>query len=639
MKMQLKTRITAVLLAAVIVISLTGCSIRNSHATAENVLVESTDDETVWVDDGTVTSKYSETEKVLVSKGGTVSSGQNSRPDAGEEPETPVPQDYKQKYQSGDFGSEAGYTLKISDYVRNIGVWSPKYLFGNSFKIDSGINTTWGSGPLNRQRAVNSVQKYNLGSDQVQILGDVREWGYNFFMSANEMSGNGSRPGGGGFYITPTSRKVAMQMLEKGIFDLYNIDVTKPWESCPGHFLWQHYSCEWGADSIGSEIGEGISSTQTHIAFSRGAARQYGLPWFSQFSFWGIGGYIADFTGLSAWGEKSSPVGGHSASLYRRSFLANYMGGASHFYPEAGLTINFTSKEEGDCYELSPVGKMTQQLQSFTERNKNVGINYIPFGIVLDYYHGIYPGDYTTAPKRAFQVFRYNSGDQMSFDLLDMFFPNSWNVKLGNEENYHVNGPYGDTCDVLLQNASQDVLNSYPALILSGDIALSAEEVNRYKAYVKQGGTLILNTAYLKFFPEYNEKYNGQNRLDLKDGKGTVIVFGPDFSLEGIDEIIREQLKKYIPFTFSEDVEYMVNVKNGSLIVTVINNSGYQYSHYLGGEKVDISKTVDLTVKYTGNLKVKSAKELWSGKALTASAEQRITLPPGDAQIIEFNFG
>ena len=634
-------RTAALLLALFMLVSFTGCSIRNSHVTTDNVLVESGEDETIWVDDGVITSEYSDTSRVM-NNSSSGSSGGNSS-DAGDdtssESENGQAADYKFNFTQEPWESEDGYILKTSDYIRNISAQRPIYLFGDSFKLDSGINTIWGSGLLDRQRAINSVYAYGLGSDEVKIYGDVREWGYNFFMSSDEVSGDGSRPGGGGFYITPTSRRVALQMLQRGIFELYDIDITQPWESCPGHLLWQHYSCEWGADSIGSEIGESISSTQTHFAFSRGAARQYQLPWFAQFSFWGIGGYINDYTGLSVWGSNSSSVGGHSPSLYRRSFLAAYMGGASHFYPEAGLTINFTSEKVGDFYKLSPVGEMTQQIQTFTEQNSNIGINYIPFGIVLDYYHGMYPGDYTTLPKRVFQVFRYNDGDEMSFDLLDMFFPDSWNVKLGEESNYHVNGPYGDTCDVLLQNASQEVLNSYPCLILSGDISLSDEEASRYRSYVKQGGTLILNTAYLKFFPEYEERYDGEARLDISDGSGTVIVYGPDYSVEGLDAIIREQLARLVPFSFSEDVEYLVNVKNGSLIVTLINNNGYRYSHYLGGERIDESQTIDLTLTYTGNLQVKGVKELWYGDTLPTSASQQITLAPGDAKVIEFYFG
>lgn len=52
-----------------------------------------------------------------------------------------------------------------------------------------------------------------------------------------------------------------------------------------GHYLMHHYSATWSSlDVIGSEVGENINSIQAHFAFNRGAARQFHLPWFIDFS-------------------------------------------------------------------------------------------------------------------------------------------------------------------------------------------------------------------------------------------------------------------------------------------------------------------------------------------------------------------
>ena len=58
-------RTAALLLALFMLVSFTGCSIRNSHVTTDNVLVESGEDETIWVDDGVITSEYSDTSRVM----------------------------------------------------------------------------------------------------------------------------------------------------------------------------------------------------------------------------------------------------------------------------------------------------------------------------------------------------------------------------------------------------------------------------------------------------------------------------------------------------------------------------------------------------------------------------------------------
>lgn len=315
------------------------------------------------------------------------------------------------------------------------------------------------------------------------------------------------------------------------------------------------------------------------------------------------------------------------------------MGGASHFYPEAGAVINFTSNiDENGLYKLSPVGEMSKSLNSFVNNNPDVGISYVPFGLVIDYYHGMFPGDTEIASKKVFQAFDYTQGDEMTYEILESFFPGSWKTIGYDESTYQVNGPYGDTCDVLLQNASQEVLDSYPCLILSGNLNLSKEEAERYVSYAEDGGALILNTAYLRFFPEYLQIYNGELRQDIAVGEGKVIIYGTDYSLSELDGIIKEQIAKLIPFKISDDVEYLVNIKENSIILTLINNAGYYYDR-LSGEYIDYSKTLSVDISYMRKGEVTEIKELWSGKTLSKSRRSiNVNLAPGEVKILEFSF-
>ena len=313
------------------------------------------------------------------------------------------------------------------------------------------------------------------------------------------------------------------------------------------------------------------------------------------------------------------------------------MGGAGHFYPEAGSVINYTSEiDRNGLYRLSPVGEMTSELSAFAEKNRDIGISYAPFGIVLDYYHGMFPGDTRIAEKSVFGALPYNDGDQMTLDLLESFFPGSFETIDCDESTYQVNGPYGDTCDVLLQNASSEVLESYPCLILSGDITLSKSEAERYKSYAENGGTLILNTAYLKFFPEYKNKSGS-----IAVGDGTVIVYGPDYDISLLDAIIKEQLNRLLPFKVSGSAEYLINIKDGSLIVTLINNDGYYYNR-ITGEYIDTDAAGRVTVEYNGTARVKRIKELWSDEYIASGKQNKksctVTLSPGEVKILEFIF-
>ncbi len=393
------------------------------------------------------------------------------------------------------------------------------------------------------------------------------------------------------------------------------------WHSMNGHYLWNHYPAEWGADLIGSETGESITHSQASIAFTRGTGRQYDLPTFIDFSEWYYGHNQA-----------------HSPSLVERTGIATYMGGISFYMAEAACwNVWQSGKYNGDYRALDQVGRAYKTLIDFAERYPDIGTAYTPFGIVLDYYHGIKSH---AANKHPFGYggFAETAGDKMAFDLIDMFFPKAWE-QLRDESTYLVNGPYGDTCDTLLQNASQEVLDSYPCLILTGDIQFSGEEKNRYVNYVKNGGTLVMNTAYLDYFTAYKKQYgNGDGVKELTDGKGTVIVYGPDFSLDAMDGIIRDQLKKLVPFTVSEQVEYLVNVKDGTLLVTLINNDGYTKTPD-GVPKMDKTKTKEVTVTYTGDLTPKSIKEIYQEtKMVTSGKSATVTLKPGEAMVLEFIF-
>lgn len=528
-------------------------------------------------------------------------------------------------------------------YIRNENVMRPRYYFGDKFAYDTGAGNVWDSGTLDYDTCVKTIEHHKLGNNSnVRCPQGAREWGYHFFCPKTCLSGDGARYGKDGFEVEPKDRKEALEMLKEGIFDLYDLGSMSDWETCPGHFPWQHYACEWGCTSVCAEVGESISFTQAHASFNRGCSRQYNIPWALQFSFWHWG-RINDYTGDAIWGGRQLSMnsrinGGHSPQLYKRIALLTYLGGGSHFYPEAGLVINFTKEKTADgIYRLSPIGKMTKKLNEFITRSPDIGTSYSLFGVVLDKYHGMFTGSRRIKPKKAFQVFDYTDGDDMTFNILDMFFPASFNHFISNEASYMVNGPAGETVDVLLQGASSEVINAYPCIILTGDIKLSDEEKEMYKSYTLNGGTLILNTEYLEFFPEYKERYNGRLRCDLNEGDGKVIIYGPTFDIHVLPSIIKEQVARFIPFKLSEQVDFMLNVKDSSLILTLMNNSGYYYN-FDSGEDIDYSETKSLKITYTGDGVIKAITELWEDKKLEPEKEINLTLAPAEVKIFEFEF-
>ncbi|MBQ8684402.1 MAG: leucine-rich repeat domain-containing protein, partial [Clostridia bacterium] len=552
------------------------------------------------------------------------------------------------------------FNLKMEDYILNTSVHTPQYLNGG-FEAYTDYGRHHGSDNMNQQLVADSIQKLGLGSLYYAPFDGGRttagEWGYTFLNLNGSWAGDGMYVSGAGWLVnTPKSDADALSIIKNWLFTQYAGAPYHLYEGSPdtgafnGHTHWQHYTGEWGLGFIGAEIGENIASHQAHLAFTRGAAKQYGTYSALYFSNW-YQSTIGTWEEQNSWPGWGDVNGGHSMSLLKRAYMMSYMGGVSTFAFEAGGRLAFygpSHKTADGCYELSPYGQAMQELVGFSTKNEDVGLNYAPIGIVLDYYHGISGytnlGTSVKSHDKAFGYFNNTAGDKMTWDLFEMYYPGGglfggyMSSGIPGEEKYQVNTPYGDTCDVLLQNASATVLNSYPVLLLSGDMQLSTQEVNRYISYVKQGGTLLLNTAYLSQFSRYNAVYTGGTRQDVSDGKGKVIIYGPNYSVANLGAILKEQLAKHIPFTFSTDVEYLVNVKDGSLIVTVINNAGVTKER-LSAPVVDYSKTKTLTINYTGALAIKQVKELYYGEAVSLSGNTvTTTIGPGDYRVFEFVF-
>ncbi len=539
------------------------------------------------------------------------------------------------------------YTLKASEYIKNPQVHSSRYL-----------SDTEGFAYAKVQGFFVDSQNYLLRKDDLTEL-SLEYYGFNIYQAFPYNMGvgewvfsflqlkAGSKMGDNRVLLPsvqygtgePKNRPDALKKVKNWIWEQFKEEVAegKPWHSMNGYYLWNHYAGEWGAAMIGSETGETIGHTQASIAFTRGAGRQYNVPTFIDFSEW-FGG-----------------IPGHSPSLVERTAMASFMGGTSFVVAEGGTNyavcnyreiINGQAGEahyemDGDYRALSASGKKYKSVIDFAAKYPHVGTAYTPFGIVMDYYHGIRARE-TGFGSIAFGRFAYTAGDWMTFNLVDMFFPGGWTQNL-DETTYMVNGPYGDTCDTLLQNASQEVLNSYPCLILTGDIKFSGEEKNRYVNYVKQGGTLVMNTAYLNYFTDYKNQYGvGTGVKELMDGSGRVIVYGPDYSLDALDGIIREQLARFVPFTVSEQVEYLVNVKDGTMYVTLINNDGISKAPSPKEvAKIDPNKKkgLSVTVNYTGGLTPKSIKEVYKGAKITATEKgATVTVKPGEVRVLEFQF-
>jgi hypothetical protein len=523
-------------------------------------------------------------------------------------------------------------SLQQSGCVRDPSVWQTPPFRPQGFQFEIQISSLGTSYDVERVRK--SIRGHNLGEyESVLSPAMAAEWGYSFTHLNGQTDGAGRRIQAG-YPEPPTNRAACLPVIEAFLKRQYIAGAVHPWSSMNGHFPWHHYAAEFGFDQLGSEIGENINSYQWHVAVTRGAARQYARPWFIDFSAW-HGPSVTDYSEGRIWGENSGPDHGHSMSLFERALFMSYMAGAGQITAEAGGAIAFlTTLDEEGRYRLSPYGEVCRRLREFTLAHSDIGIPVTPFAVVLDYYHGAYPG---FGKRRAFWHFDYNAGDNMTWELINLIWPGGWEVMGRNEAGALVNGPLGDTFDILLQNAPQRVLNSYPCLILSGDIRLSAAEMARYTNYVHQGGTLILNAAYLRDFPQYASILQGAKRHETTSGKGRVIVYGPDFQVDEVAPIIREELARCLPVRVSPGVEYLVNVKAGSVYVTLINDDGVT-KEPRKKPVVDASHGRPVSVSYQGKSRVSSVMDIKNHQTLAVKngTDVALSIPAGQVAILEF---
>ncbi len=529
----------------------------------------------------------------------------------------------------------AGLAAAVPDpsaaHVPNPDVWRTPPIRPEGFQFEIQISSLGTSYDPERVRA--SIRGHNLG-EYVSAVSSViaAEWGYSFTHLDGQVDGAG-RAIEAGYPEPPEDRAACLKVIEAFLHRQYLRGAGHPWASMNGHFPWHHYAAEFGFDQIGSEIGENINNYQWHIALTRGAARQYARPWFMDFSAW-HGPGINDYSEGRIWGEYSHPDHGHSMSLFERSLFMCYMAGAGQITAEAGGALAFLTTQDGDgLYELSPYGEVCKGLRDFSLAFPDIGVPCTPFGVVLDYHHGAYPG---FGQRRAFWHFDYNAGDTMTWDLIDLIWPGGWEVMGKDEAGALVNGPYGDTFDILLQNAPQAVLDSYPCLILSGDLRLSPEEAARLRRYVSQGGTLLLNSAFLGQFPEYGGTESPGIPKTLPDGKGRVVLYDPDYSVAAIDGILREELARHLPVRVSGGVQYLVNITENAVLVTLINNAGVTKAPK-SRPVVDPAQARTARVSRSGGAKIGEARDIKNGRTPAADQDGTVTveLPPGEIVILE----
>ncbi len=516
------------------------------------------------------------------------------------------------------------------DYISNPSLWTGPSLSNDGFVVEIEMGAE--SSVRSTERTKKSIDHYNMGVYQ-SPLPEIRaaEWGYTVLnLHTGQIDGAGRKINN--IYLdnmaSINDRKTALETIMRFVKTQYRVeDGITPWYSMNGHHCWHHYAGATGATVLASEIGENIHGYQLHIAMNRGAARQYNKPWVIDFSSW-HGASILDYSKTKIWKEYSGAKYGHSINLVERSMLMSYMACADGVVAEGGGAICFYDDiTTDDHYKLSPYGKVFQKLYQFSKANSNVGITYTPFAVLLDQFHGM---DRQPSGQQAFGKFGYNQGDMETFNLIETLWPQTFSVeKNGNEIGAMVNSKYPDAVDFLLQGASLDMLKTYKAVMLSGDIKLTPAQIADLRSYAAEGGVVLASDRHLDQL-----SFNGTGDTAIREekvGKGKIV----GFDSSALKDILNEYLKEMLPIEVEGDVEYFVNVADGAFYVTLINNDGVMKSPKTPVQ-FDSSKRKDIVINYKAKNSIQTVEELWNSRKVQVEGRTiKFRMLPGDCYILK----
>jgi hypothetical protein len=431
-----------------------------------------------------------------------------------------------------------------------------------------------------------------------------------------------------------------------------------------------HALGRWGARVIGLETAAVQPSVAMRIAFSRGAARQYGAS-FLYYHAPNFGDTATTFTHLQNFAgpnhffhTRYGATMGPSLSWYRKTYYLYYMAGASAIYLEQGFDQFFKPAPGNHPFQLNPLGRITNEFMNFAGRHKERGTPYTPAAFLLDPAHG---WDMTDYPQWAFGVSPPNRHDRALRELFGAAYypaPVTEGEPATADRQFFVNGIFGDIFDVLVaSDERRAAVDAYRIVIAGGRIDWTPAWTERLKNYVRRGGVLVLNSAQAQGLPEdllgvrplaataeaddatcllkhdgartqlrggvyaYTrvEQRGAQVLMQTPSGDPLVtsfdigrgrVIFCAVPDLLGLDErfapaaahLFAHLFAEAIPVRVEGDVQRLFNRTERGWLVTLINNRGV-YKPQQGLVQVDRNASVEVALSLGGKT-IQTAREL-----------------------------
>ena len=232
-------------------------------------------------------------------------------------------------------------------------------------------------------------------------------------------------------------------------------------------------------------------------------------------------------------------------------------------------------------------------------------------------------------------------------NLFDTIWPQSfsvgWSLPDADESQYMVPSPFGDSFDVLLENAPTAMLSNYRALIVTGDLADNPTLIAALASYVDSGGIVVLDSTApaAPFLSAIVGTTTAQPLGELTSDQAVQYSIGAGFVVEIGDmtqwgPVLAAVTNATVPFTITGSAEYMFSQRGASWVVTLINDLGVTKDP-LTEEVIDPTQAQIITVTAKQGTVLNVIP--WRGTPATQSQSNvfTVTVPAGDIGVYQFD--
>lgn len=401
--------------------------------------------------------------------------------------------------------------------------------------------------------------------------------------------------------------------------------------SVTGHSHYEAYAGAWGARCIGLELGENIAFTQSKLAFARGASRQWSKPWSVQVSPWFGRSVTTSGPRRTEGGIVRGLDAGHSLSFYERMWLHSWFAGAAMVTPENSIAIFFEKPQAP--WTLTDHGRTAADVFALMQRAQR-GVPYAPVAVVLDQFAG-----YNAYMDKPWGILPPTAGDREARDLFDhQLFPGSDHIHAkpdpaNPEASYLRPTPHGEIFDVLLTSVPPEILPSYPAILLVGDIEFDDAFLSELDKALRRGRRVLMSARHREALGDGFARLARQGAVEVLEPWTNPATGRPAaISRDRLTALARDLLPVQVE---GDPVQYAVNRTPTGWVVELINNRGVIKR---GPEPATLDPMQRIQVTLRPRVKFARATEWRSGRVHPAisSAGLSLDLGPGGIEFVEF---